>query len=81
MEEYTHFSRHHYTTVYGRAEVSPTRIYPDLPDKPEPVFQITDIRATGLSSLSPVILDFFGTGMTVERLKEEGTPDTAPENF
>ncbi len=33
----------------------------------------TDVRATGLYSLSPVILGFFGTGMMVECLNQEGT--------
>ncbi len=33
----------------------------------------TDIGATGLQSLSPVILDFFGTGMMEEHLKHKGT--------
>ncbi len=36
-------------------------------------FMTTDVRATGLKSFSPVILDFFGMGMMMERLKHEGT--------
>src|SRR4029434_55109 len=36
-------------------------------------FMTTDFRATGLESFSAVIEDFLGTGMMVERLKQEGT--------
>ncbi len=39
----------------------------------------TDVRATGLYSLSPVILGFFGTGMMVERLKHEGTSHSSSD--
>ncbi len=39
----------------------------------------TDIRATGLWSLSPVILGFFGMGMMVERLKHERTLHSASD--
>ncbi len=33
----------------------------------------TDVKATGLLSLGPVIVGFFGTRMMVESLKHEGT--------
>ncbi len=39
----------------------------------------TDVRATGLSSFSPVILDFFGMGMMVECLKHEGTSHSSSD--
>ena len=40
-----------------------------------PVSQMltTDIRAIGLQSFSPEMEGFFGTGIMVERLKQEGT--------
>ncbi len=42
-------------------------------------FMTTDVRATGLYSLSPVILGLFGTGMMVERLKQEGTSHSSSD--
>ncbi len=39
----------------------------------------TDVRATGLYSLSPVILGFFGTGMMVDLLKQEGTSHSSSD--
>ncbi len=42
---------------------------------------VTDVRATGLLSLSPVIWGFFGMGMMVERLKHEGTSQWSVEDL
>ncbi len=39
----------------------------------------TNVRATGLWSLSPVILGFCGTGMMVECLKHEGTSHSSSD--
>ena len=36
-------------------------------------FMTTDVRATGLWSFNPVMEGFLGTGMIVERLKQEET--------
>jgi len=36
-------------------------------------FMTTDVRATGLSSFNPVMEDFLGTWMIMERLKHDGT--------
>ncbi len=42
-------------------------------------FMTTDVRATGLSSFSPVILDLFWMGMMVECLKHEGTSHSSSD--
>ncbi len=39
----------------------------------------TDVKATGLLSLNPVILGSFGTGMMVEHLKHGGTSHSSSD--
>ncbi len=42
-------------------------------------FMTTNVRATGLKSFSPIILDFFRIGMMMERLKHEGTSHSSSD--
>ncbi len=42
-------------------------------------FITTDVKATGLWSLSPAIFVFFGTGMMMENLKQEGTSQNSSD--